>query len=79
MRHDRRAAVLLPIILACLPGLMATTQGADAEDVQRIKDEAVYKGFLALQPNESYPTRKEASDPRTWKPVKFKRSLQRMV
>jgi len=69
--HDQLAPILLAMVLVCSPGMTASAQESKAEDPQMVKDEAVYKGFLALQPNKLYPTRSAASDPGTWNPVKF--------
>jgi len=71
MSRNRLAAILLVMAMAWLHAMTALGRQTESKDPQRIKDEAAYKSFLALEPNKSYPTRSEASDPRTWKPVKF--------
>jgi hypothetical protein len=71
MRHDQLAAILLAMIMIWSPAMPGSAQETKAEDSQMAKDEAVYKSFLALQPNKLYPTRSEVSDPATWRPVKF--------
>jgi uncharacterized protein len=72
MSEHRRVAIWVAIVIVWIVGGADSVRAINAEDAQRAKDEAAYKGFLALQPNKLYPTRSQASDPRTWKPVKFR-------
>src|ERR1022692_3261443 len=71
MKQQLPTMILLAIALAWSPDKMAGAQDTKPEEVQRAKDEVMYKSLLALQPNALYPTRAVASDPSTWKPVKY--------
>src|SRR5215467_193557 len=68
---ERFVAMPPVMVMACSLAMVSSGRETNAVDSQRAKDEAVYKSFLALEPNKLYPTRSVASDPGGWKRVKF--------
>src|SRR5438445_416808 len=70
-RDHELAAILLVMVMVWSTGMIGWAQEIRGESSQRAKDEAVYRGFLALEPNKLYPTRLKASDPGAWNQVKL--------